>query len=378
MARQKNRSRKPARDSAARPATQAVSYRDAGVDLDVYAQSMKRLPALMHRTFSPRVLANDGGFAGLFSLDSGRGWQKRDYRDPVLVSGTDGVGTKLQVAQKLKQHDTVGIDLVAMCVNDVICCGAEPLFFLDYIAMSHDDPGRLEQIVLGISEGCRQSGSALLGGETAIMPGTYRRGDYDLAGFQVGVVERRKLIDGSAIVPGDIVIGLASSGIHSNGYSLVRKIVFEVARLQPASRVAELDATVGQTLLTPTRIYVAAINSLVQDSATRSSVHGIAHVTGGGITENLERIVPAGVDLVLDGTSWDIPRVFPWLKKLGQVTPAEMYRVFNMGIGMAIVASPRRVKAIQGRLDDAGYRNFVIGEATAGRGRVKINRRKTR
>lgn len=369
MAKQKTTSSKP------KP---SVSYSDAGVDLNVYAQSMKRLPALMHRTFSPRVLQNDGGFAGLFSLDSGRGWKKRNYQDPLLVSGTDGVGTKLQVAQKLGRHDTVGIDLVAMCVNDVICCGAEPLFFLDYIAMSHDDPERLEQIVAGVSEGCRQSGSALLGGETAIMPGTYRRGDYDLAGFQVGVVERKKLIDGSAIKPGDLVIGLASTGIHSNGFSLVRKIVFDVARLKPKSHVPELQMTVGEALLTPTRIYVDATNSVMGDPATRSAVHGIAHITGGGIQENLQRILPGNVDLQLDGTSWKIPEIFPWLKKLGGVTPAEMYRVFNMGIGLAIVVGPRKAARVCRNLENAGFSNQVIGEAVEGRGRVKINRRKTR
>ncbi len=270
MARQKSNPDQAPGKSPGHQAGQPVSYRDAGVNLDVYARSMKRLPALMHRTFTPRVLNNDGGFAGLFGLDSGPGWHKRNYKDPVLVSGTDGVGTKLQLAQKMDRHDTVGIDLVAMCVNDVICCGAEPLFFLDYVAMSHDDPHRLEQIVSGISEGCRQSGCALLGGETAIMPDTYQRGDYDLAGFQVGVVERRKLIDGSAIAVGDLVIGLASSGIHSNGFSLVRKIVFEVAGLQPRTCVTELDSSVGATLLTPTRIYAAAVNSLIQDPATRT------------------------------------------------------------------------------------------------------------
>jgi phosphoribosylformylglycinamidine cyclo-ligase len=262
------------------------------------------------------------------------------------------VGTKLQVAQMLDRHDTVGIDLVAMCVNDVICCGAEPLFFLDYVAMSHDDPARLEQIVSGVSEGCRQSGSALLGGETAIMPGTYRRGDYDLAGFQVGVVERKQLVNGSAIAAGDIVIGLASTGVHSNGFSLVRKIVFDVAGIDAKQHVDELGATVGETLLTPTRIYVDATQSVLGDKALRSAVHGIAQ--------------------------WKIPPVFPWLKGLGNVDVSEMYRVFNMGIGMVLIVNPSKAVRISRVLDNAGYKHSVIGEAVPGKGKVKINKRRTR
>ncbi len=354
-----------------------VSYRDAGVDLNVYAESMKRLPALMRRTFSSRVVANEGGFAGLFSLDSGSGWKKRNYKDPILVSGTDGVGTKLQVAQLLDRHDTVGIDLVAMCVNDVICCGAEPLFFLDYVAMSHDDPERLEQIVAGISEGCRQSGSALLGGETAIMPGTYRKGDYDLAGFQVGVVDRKQLVNGSAIAAGDLVIGLSSTGVHSNGFSLVRKIVFDVADKKANQHIEVLGGTVGETLLTPTRIYVAAVQALFGDQSLRSAIHGIAHITGGGIQENIERIMPGNVDLELVGSQWEIPPVFPWLMKLGNVDPSEMYRVFNMGIGMVLIVNPKKANRISRTLDGAGFQHFVVGEAVEGKGKVKIKKRQT-
>ena len=219
-----------------------ATYKSAGVDLDVYRESMSRLPALMHRTFSPRVMRLDGGFAGLFQLDFGNRLFARDYEDPVLVSGTDGVGTKLKLAQLTQVHNSVGIDLVAMCVNDVICCGAEPLFFLDYIAMSHDDPDVLEQVVEGISEGCLQADCALLGGETAIMPDLYARGDYDLAGFSVGVVEKKHLIDGSQIAPGDLVLGVASSGLHSNGFSLVRKVVFEMAGLKIDDEVPETNS----------------------------------------------------------------------------------------------------------------------------------------
>src|SRR6187455_1066936 len=222
-----------------------ATYKDAGVDLEVYAESMSRLPRLLHRTYSPRVVPNDGGFAGLFQLDFAGSLFSRNYQEPVLVSCTDGVGTKLKVAMLADRHDTVGIDLVAMSVNDAICCGAEPLFFLDYVAMSHDDPTRLEQIVEGISNGCVMADCALLGGETAIMPDLYDRGDYDLAGFCVGVVERSRLIDGRAIVPGDAIIGVASSGLHSNGFSLVRKIAFDIAKLKADDFVDELGGTVG-------------------------------------------------------------------------------------------------------------------------------------
>ena len=370
--------RKAARKSQVRKsAANGVSYKDAGVDLQVYQQSMARLPQHMHRTFSPRVMKLDGGFAGLFQLDSGKGWARKNYRDPVLVSGTDGVGTKLKIAKMMKRHDTVGIDLVAMCVNDVICCGAEPLFFLDYVAMSHDDPDTLEQIVAGISQGCLQAQCALLGGETAIMPDLYKRGDYDLAGFHVGVVEKRKLIDGSKITEDDVVIGLASNGIHSNGFSLVRKIVFERAGLKIRTKVPDLGSSVGEALLNPTRIYVAMIRDVLQTTGTGSAVHGIAHITGGGLCENIERILPAGVDVVVDGKSWEIPNVFPWMKTLGKVTPSEMYRVFNMGIGMALIVKSRSVSRIQRIAADHEIDNWVIGRVVAGRGKVKITGRRT-
>lgn len=239
-----------------------ATYKDAGVDLDVYEESMARLPQLMRRSTSPRVMRLDGGFAGLFQLDFQNPLFRRNYKDPVLVSCTDGVGTKLKVATLANRHNTVGIDLVAMSINDAICCGAEPLFFLDYVAMSHDDPDRLEQIVEGISEGCLQSDCALLGGETAIMPDIYARGEYDLAGFCVGVAERNRLITGKSIAPGDVIIGVASNGLHSNGYSLVRKIVFDIAGLSIDDSVPELNATVGDALLAPTRIYAKTVQQV--------------------------------------------------------------------------------------------------------------------
>ncbi|MEK6246546.1 MAG: phosphoribosylformylglycinamidine cyclo-ligase, partial [Planctomycetales bacterium] len=262
------------------------TYKDAGVDLDVYRESMAKLPRLLHRTHSPRVIGLEGGFAGLFQLDFANQLFARNYKDPVLVSCADGVGTKLKVAQLTDRHDTVGIDLVAMSVNDAICCGAEPLFFLDYIAMSHDDPMRLEQIVKGISDGCLESDCALLGGETAIMPDMYSRGDYDLAGFCVGVVERGALIDGSAIAADDVLVGLASSGLHSNGFSLVRKVVFELAGLSIDDHVDQLGTTVGNALLEPTRIYTRTIRNVMSHYKVKHVVHGIAHITGGGLLEN--------------------------------------------------------------------------------------------
>lgn len=342
-----------------------VSYKDSGVDLELYNQAMKRLPSLMHRTFSPRVKQLDGGFAGLFQLDFDNPLFRRNYKNPTLVACTDGVGTKLKVANMLNRHDTVGIDLVAMCVNDAICCGAEPLFFLDYVAMSHDDPTTLEQIVRGISEGCLQADCALLGGETAIMPDLYERGDYDLAGFCVGVADKDQLIDGKAIADEDVVIGVASSGLHSNGYSLVRKIVFDVAKLTPDDEVPELGSTVGDCLLTPTLIYSRAIRNVLSHYKVKNVVHGIAHITGGGVAENIERILPPGIQVDIDSSSWERPPVFDWLQKLGSVDTDEMYRVFNMGLGLALIVSPYYADSVRRMLSDAGHQNWLIGNVTS-------------
>jgi phosphoribosylformylglycinamidine cyclo-ligase len=342
-----------------------ATYKDAGVDLEVYRQSMARLPRLLHRTYSPRVIANDGGFAGLFQLDFCSALFARRYEDPVLVSCTDGVGTKLKVATLAGKHDTVGIDLVAMSVNDALCTGAEPLFFLDYVAMSHDDPALLEQIVEGVSAGCLEADCALLGGETAIMPDLYDRGDYDLAGFCVGVAERARLIDGRGISPGDRVLGLASSGLHSNGYSLVRKVVTD-ASLAIDQHVAELGSTVGEALLTPTRIYVRPVRRVLTYYKVKKVVHGIAHITGGGLRENLERIVPSGIQIVLDRESWSIPPIFTWLEKLGEIEADEMERVFNLGIGLVLIVSPHYAESIRHQLADAGLDAFAIGEAVEG------------
>ncbi len=339
-----------------------VSYKDSGVDLDVYNEAMKRLPRLMHRTFSPRVKKLDGGFAGLFQLDFNNKLFKRNYKNPTMVACTDGVGTKLKLAQMLDRHDSVGIDLVAMCVNDAICCGAEPLFFLDYVAMPKDEPTVLEQIVSGISDGCVAADCALLGGETAIMPDLYRAGEYDLAGFCVGVVDQDQLIDGHAIAPGDKVIGIASSGVHSNGFSLVRKIVFDVAGLTPDSMVADTNQSVADTLIEPTVIYTKAARQILSHYKVKNVVHGIAHITGGGLEENLERITPAGVDIEIDGSIWERPVVFPWMQDLGKVESDEMHRVFNMGIGLVMIVSDFYADSISRMLTAAGHENWTIGE----------------
>jgi len=343
-----------------------ATYKDAGVDLEVYRQSMARLPRLLHRTYSPRVIPLEGGFAGLFQLDFTSQLFARRYEDPVLVACTDGVGTKLKVASVTGVHNTVGIDLVAMSVNDAICCGAEPLFFLDYVAMSHDDPELLEQIVEGISTGCLEADCALLGGETAIMPDLYRPGDYDLAGFCVGVVERRKVIDGRAVAPDDVLIALASSGLHSNGYSLARKVVFDIAGLKPSDPVAELCTTAGEALLTPTRIYARCVRRVLSYYRVKTTVHAIAHITGGGLHENLARVLPQGARAIIERGSWPTPPVFSWIQRLGEVDAEEMDRVFNMGIGLVLVVSPFYAESIRHQLADCGMENWTIGRIVAG------------
>ncbi len=347
-----------------------ATYKDAGVDLDVYEESMARLPRLLSRTRTPRVVPLDGGFAGLFRLDFSSPLFARNYEDPVLVSCTDGVGTKLKVAQLANVHHTVGIDLVAMSVNDALCVGAEPLFFLDYVAMSHDDPERLEQIVQGISAGCVETDCALLGGETAIMPDIYARGDYDLAGFCVGVVERKRVIDGSAIAEGDTIIGVASSGLHSNGYSLVRKVVFDIAGHKVTDSIDECGGTVADVLLAPTRLYARPVRQLLSTYKVKHVVHGIAHITGGGLHENFERIIPDGLQAVIRRDSWPIPPVFRWLQRLGEIDTPEMDRVFNMGIGLVLVVSPYYATSIQHQLTDLGFENWVLGKMVRGTPRV--------
>ena len=343
-----------------------ATYKDAGVDLAQYADAMARLPRLIGRTQSPRVRKWDNGFAGLFHLDFQSPLFARNYQDPLLVACTDGVGTKLKVAAATGVHNTVGIDLVAMCVNDALCCGAEPLFFLDYVALPHDDPALLEQLVAGITAGCVEADCSLLGGETAILPDLYAPGDYDLAGFCLGVVEQKNVIDGSAIVPDDLLIGLASSGLHSNGYSLARKIVFDIAGLDVGQHVDLLGQTVGQALLQPTRIYCRPVRQVLTNYRVKSVVHGIAHITGGGLLENLARIVPEGIELAVRRGAWPVPPVFDWLQRLGEVEQQEMERVFNMGVGLVLVVSPFYAESVRQQLARAGIESWIIGAARAG------------
>jgi phosphoribosylformylglycinamidine cyclo-ligase len=349
-----------------------MNYRDAGLDLALYEQSLAGMAPYLKRTHSPRVLPppfpprpggkGSGGFAALFSLDFNSRLFARNYRHPVLVACTDGVGSKLKVATLAGRHDTVGIDLVAMSVNDAVCTGGEPLLFLDYLAMPKDDPALTRQLIKGISDGCLEAGCALVGGETAILPDFYQAGDYDMAGFCVGVVERDHVIDGRGIRSGDVVLGLASTGLHANGYSLARKIVFERAKSTVGDVVPELGRTVGEELLEPTRIYVRAVKSVLEHyPVKRRVVRGLAHITGGGLIDNVARILPPGRRAFLQ-RGWPVPPVFGWLARLGNVDPAEMDRVFNGGIGFVMIVSTYYAESVQRQLCDEGFPTFRIGE----------------
>ncbi len=338
------------------PLVTKQTYRSAGVDIEAGNRFVELIKPLVKTTFRPEVLTDLGGFAGLFRFDAGR------YREPVLVSGTDGVGTKLKIALLMNRHHTIGIDLVAMCVNDVVVCGAEPLFFLDYFATGKLDPEHARDVVAGIAEGCRQAGCALIGGETAEMPSMYAGGDYDLAGFAVGVVDRPQIIDGRSIVPGDAVVGLASSGLHSNGYSLVRKLLFEVEGLAVDDRLPELGDTLGSVLLTPTRIYAKTVLELLRSHTLK----GIAHVTGGGITENLPRVFPAGVAARIDRGAWTPPPIFHLLQSRGDISDAEMYRTFNMGLGLLLVVAADQAEAVRAHAEALGERAYIVGAIEPG------------
>jgi phosphoribosylformylglycinamidine cyclo-ligase len=332
-----------------------TTYRDAGVDIDAGDEFVDRISPLVRSTFRPEVLTDLGGFGGLFRLQAHR------YAEPVLVSGTDGVGTKLKIAFLTDRHDTVGIDLVAMCVNDIVVSGAEPLFFLDYFATGKLSVPKAESVLKGIAEGCRQAGCALIGGETAEMPSFYADGEYDLAGFAVGVVDRPKIIDGRSIVPGDALIGLASTGLHSNGYSLARRVLLDQAKLSVTSRLPELDQPLGDVLLTPTRIYAKQVLTLIQECP----INGIAHITGGGITENLPRVFPSGVRAQVRRSAWSVPPIFQAITRLGQVEREEMYRVFNMGIGLILVVPASAAQAVVARATALGDPACQIGTIVA-------------
>nr|WP_233348368.1 phosphoribosylformylglycinamidine cyclo-ligase [Luteimonas sp. MC1572] len=331
-----------------------MTYRDAGVDIDAGNEVVERIKPLVKRSFRPEVMGGLGGFGALFDL-SGK------YREPVLVSGTDGVGTKLKLAQQLGRHDTIGIDLVGMCVNDVLVQGAEPLFFLDYFATGKLDIDTTVAVVGGIARGCEMAGCALIGGETAEMPDMYAPGDYDLAGFTVGAVEKSELRDGGRVQAGDLLIGIASSGPHSNGYSLVRRIY------DRAGRPGDLDlggTRLDDALMAPTALYVKPILELLR-GAEGDAVHAMAHITGGGLTENIIRVVPDGLGLRIDASSWTMPAVFDWLQREGAVAREEMWRTFNCGIGFVLVVSPGRAAAIEAQLDGLALAHWRIGEVVA-------------
>ncbi|QDU81491.1 Phosphoribosylformylglycinamidine cyclo-ligase [Polystyrenella longa] len=344
-----------------------TSYKDAGVDLDLYQKAMDRLPAMMQRTRSSRVMELTGGFAGLFRLQD----ENHQYTDPVLVSGTDGVGTKIKVAIHAGQFNTIGIDLVAMCVNDCLCLGAEPLFFLDYLALGKDNPDLIAQLVEGVTEGCLQSQSSLLGGETAIMPDLYSEGDFDMAGFSVGVVERSRILDGSKIAAGDMVIGLASSGFHSNGYSLLRKVILEQCGFKVTDKIDELDSTVGEVLLKPTQIYTQSVQAVLKSEAGLA-VHGMAHITGGGLAENIERILPEKAAINIDRSTWEPGPVYKWLNSLGKIAAAEQERVFNMGVGYCLIVAADQAEKIMQVLAEQSLTAWQIGSVSTGEKQVKL------
>lgn len=336
--------------------SQKMSYRQAGVDIEEADRAVGLISSLIKATRRPEVVSEIGGFAGLFKLDLER------YPQPVLLSGTDGVGTKLKVAQITGIHDTIGIDLVAMCVNDILVYGAEPLFFLDYLAVGRLVPEQVADIVKGVAEGCRQAGCALIGGETAEMPDFYGVDEYDLAGFAVGVANHDAIINGKNTQAGDLIIGLASSGLHSNGYSLARKIVFERAGYGPDQVLEVLGRSVGAELLAPTRIYVKSIMHLIN----RVEVKAMAHITGGGIPGNLSRVIPSGLEGRVKTSSWTSPAIFKLLAEQGQVEIGEMYRTFNMGIGFIVVVSPEDVDVALAELQAMGENPWVIGEIAVG------------
>ncbi|MGM7683267.1 phosphoribosylformylglycinamidine cyclo-ligase [Bacillus sp. SM2101] len=336
----------------------ANAYKQAGVDIEAGYEAVSRMKKHILKTGRPEVLGAIGGFGGMFDLS------KMNVKEPVLISGTDGVGTKLMLAFMMDKHDTIGIDAVAMCVNDIVVQGAEPMFFLDYIACGKSSPEKIEAIVKGIADGCEQAGCALIGGETAEMPGMYDEEEYDLAGFTVGVAEKNKLVTGEAIKEGDVLIGLSSNGIHSNGYSLVRKILLEEAQLDLTNTYGDCTSALGEELLRPTKIYVKPILSLLK----QSQVNGMAHITGGGFDENIPRMLPKGLGAEVDFGSWPIPPIFDLIQAKGKLDKREMFSIFNMGIGMVLTMSEENMHEAIQLLEAAGEKAFLIGRVKAGEG----------
>ena len=339
-----------------------MTYRDAGVDIDAGNESVSLIKDSVRATYRPEVLGDLGGFGGLFAL------RAQDYREPVLVSGTDGVGTKLRLAFLLNRHDTIGQDAVAMCVNDILVQGAEPLFFLDYLAVGKLEPTQVADVVSGVARACKESGCALIGGETAEMAGFYPVGEYDIAGFAVGVVERERLITSARVKAGDVLLGLPSSGVHSNGYSLVRKIVFEHKGFRGDEYMEELGRSIGEELLTPTRLYPQVCLPLIRDF----DLHGMVHITGGGFYENIPRALPDEMGAEVDAAAWEMPAVFRLLQEWGNVDWAEMYRTFNMGIGMVLIASEEEAARIEAHLGAQHEAVFRIGRVIEGAHEVTI------
>lgn len=340
-----------------------MNYKSAGVDIEAGYKSVELMKKYVKETMRPEVLGGLGGFSGAFSLAAMKGMEK-----PTLVSGTDGVGTKLKLAFMMDRHDTVGIDCVAMCVNDIACAGAEPLFFLDYIACGKNYPEKVATIVKGVSEGCRQAGAALVGGETAEMPGFYPMDEYDLAGFAVGIVDEKDLITGEAVRPGDVLVGIASSGVHSNGFSLIRRI-FDMSLESLSAHYAELGCTLGEALLTPTKIYVKALKS-VRDAGI--TIKGCSHITGGGFYENIPRMLPDGVHAVMKKDSYEVPAIFRLMQKTGGLEEKMMYNTYNMGLGMVLALDPADADRAVEAIGRAGERACVAGVVKAGEKGVSI------
>jgi len=341
-----------------------LNYKESGVDIEAGYKSVELMKAAVKSTLRPEVLGGIGGFSGAFSLEN-----IKNMEEPVLLSGTDGCGTKVKLAFLLDKHDTIGIDAVAMCVNDVACAGGEPLFFLDYIACGKNYPEKIATIVGGVAEGCKQSDCALVGGETAEHPGLMPEDEYDLAGFSVGVVDKKDLITGESIVPGDVLIGIASSGVHSNGFSLVRK-VFEMTKESLNTYYEELGKTLGEALIEPTRIYVHALKSV---KAAGVKVKGCSHITGGGFYENIPRMLPEGIVASVDKSSYEVPAIFKMMQKKGEITDEMMYNTFNMGIGMVLAVDPKDVDTTIEALKATGDKAFVIGKTVAGTKGVVLN-----
>ena len=348
-----------------------VSYEQSGVSIDANDEMVRQIYSCVASTFGPRVMDLKGGFAGMFRLDYDEKLFKKNYKSAVLVACTDGVGSKVQLAGRIKKFDTVGIDLVAMNVNDMLVQGAEPLFFLDYLAVHKLELKTIAELVKGVAAGCRLADCALIGGETAEMPDTYRKGDFDMAGFAVGVVERGKIVTGRNIRSGDYILGLASSGLHSNGYSLVRNICFKKAGLKMTDTLDELDgAALGDILLEPTRIYVRPIVKLLSQYKVKRVVHGMAHITGGGLPGNIPRVLPKDCDAVIKKSNWPKHKIFTFLQETGPVEEAEMFRVFNMGIGFVLIVAEDFANSIKKKLTKYGEQVYKIGRITTGTGKV--------